>query len=360
MAARSQSPPPRDRDENFNLARSLKDCLTSGVIVINRREQIVSCTPEAGHLLDLPPGKTVHAPASILPAPLQNLVREVIASRKPVTREHLNIVIGGNNTRAFHVSLSPVHLQSDSLDVVVVLNDISSFASLEQKVVRLDRLSTLGTLSATMAHEIKNALVAVRTFVDLLLEKNKDAELSEIVQREMKRTEAIVQQMLKFGGPARPSFSTVKLHDVLEQSLRMVQHKLDGKLISLNRSYKATPDAIHGDDYQLEQAFVNLFLNAAEATGANGSLTVATEFISAPAKHPPHVRVTVADTGVGITPENLQKLFEPFFTTKHHGTGLGLPITQRIIEEHRGEITVESHPDKGTTFFIKIPVSRHA
>ncbi len=359
MSACSQTKP-AEIGESLHLVRSLRDCLTSGVLVVNRREQIVSCNPEAGRLLNLPPAKTLHAPITLLPVALQNLVREVIAGKKPVTCEQWNFVAAKNIAHTFHVNLVPVQTQPDSLDVVVVLSDISSFARLEGNVARLDRLSTIGTLSATMAHEIKNALVAVKTFVDLLLEKNRDSELSEVVSREMKRMESIVGQMLKFGGPARPNFSTVRLHDVLEQSLRMVQHKLDGKLISLNRSFNATPDAIHGDDYQLEQAFVNLFLNAAEATGANGSLTVTTEVVPAASKIAPHVRVIVKDTGVGITPEHLQKLFEPFFTTKHHGTGLGLPITQRIIQEHSGEITVESEPDKGTTFFIKIPVAHRA
>jgi signal transduction histidine kinase len=151
---------------------------------------------------------------------------------------------------------------------------------MQQSIERLDRLATAGTLAAGMAHEIKNALVAVKTFVELLLEKNKDTELAEIVGREMSRVNAIVRQLLKFGSSSRPERTPVRLHDVLEHSLRMVQHQLDGKLISLNRSFKATSDTVQGDNQQLEQVFVNLFLNAVDATGANGSLTVETEFVA--------------------------------------------------------------------------------
>jgi two-component system sensor histidine kinase HydH len=184
-----------------------------------------------------------------------------------------------------------------------------------------------------------------------------------LVSREMSRVNTIIRQMLKFGGQNRPERSAVRLHDVLDHSLRMVQHQLDGKLISLKRSFQATSDMVHGDNHQLEQVFVNLFLNAVEATGANGSLIVQTEFISAAppeSSRPhrvgqPHVRVTVADTGTGIAPETLAQMFEPFFTTKNHGTGLGLPITQRIVEEHHGLITVESQPNKGTTFNVILP-----
>jgi signal transduction histidine kinase len=115
----------------------------------------------------------------------------------------------------------------------------------------------------------------------------------------------------------------------------------------------------------LQQAFVNLFLNALEATGPNGTLSVATDILppgaatGKPSKATEfaHLRLTIKDNGIGITPENMARLFEPFFTTKPNGTGLGLLITQRIIQEHRGAITVQSEPGKGTTFQILFPAS---
>ena len=131
----------------------------------------------------------------------------------------------------------------------------------------------------------------------------------------------------------------------------------------MNRSFLASPDVLHGDDYQLQQAFVNLFLNALEAMGPNGTLSVATNLLPAsvvPASLPEtakgtQLRLTIQDNGIGIPPENMARLFEPFFTTKPNGTGLGLLITRRIIQEHRGAITVESQPDKGTSFQITLP-----
>jgi two-component system NtrC family sensor kinase len=192
--------------------------------------------------------------------------------------------------------------------------------------------------------------------------------LAEVVRRELRRIDSMVSQMLKFAAPARPAFAAVRVHDVLDHSLRMVQHQLEGKLISLNRSFNAAPDSIKGDDHQLEQAFVNLFLNAVEAMGMKGSLTVATEIVrTAPEKaappethRHPQLRITIADTGIGIPPENLSHLFEPFFTTKNHGTGLGLPITRRIVQEHHGDISLHSEPNKGTTFSIVLPAGGSA
>jgi len=362
MSARSQPPVARP-DEGFNLVPALRDCLSPGVLVVSRHDRILSGTPDAERLLALRPGTATGAPLSILPVPLQSIIHDAFVSGTHVVIKDVGLAIGVQPARKFHVNVLPLPPRNGELEAVVTLTDVSGLARIEQTVERLDRLATIGTLSASMAHEIKNALVAVKTFIDLLLEKNKDAELAEIVGREMDRINHIVRQLLKFGGTNQPAHAPVRLHDVLEHSLRMVQHQLDGKLISLNRSFKATSDTVHGDNHQLEQVFVNLFLNAVDATGANGILTVETEFISvatpeiaAPQQAgQPHVRVTVADTGSGILPENLDQLFEPFFTTKSNGTGLGLPISRRIVLEHQGLITVQSQPNKGTTFSIILP-----
>ena len=154
---------------------------------------------------------------------------------------------------------------------------------LEERLARLDRLANMGTLAAVMAHEIKNALVAGKTFMDLLLEKHHDAELADVVRREMDRIDAIVSGMLKFGGPARSGFCEVRLHDILDHSLRLVQPQLDNKGIALTRSFRAVPDVMQGNDYQLQQAFVNLFLNAFEAMEPNGTLSVTTDLLHQPA-----------------------------------------------------------------------------
>lgn len=367
MSARTQRHV-ADAVESLNLAPALRDCLVPGVVTVNPAGHILSATPEAERLLDLPPNRSAHAPVSLLPVMLQQIICDAFTSAKPVAPRDLVLLGDGRLNRRVHVSALPIPSPHGETTVLLVLSDVTGFAQLEQTVTRLDRLATIGTLSASMAHEIKNALVAVKAFVDLLLEKNKDAELATIVGREMNRVNSIVRQLLKFGAPTGPTRTTVRLHDVLEHSLRMVQHQLDGKLISLQRSFKATPDAVPGDDCQLEQVFVNLFLNAIEATGDNGTLTVATEFFSAPPPDfapaapfsQPHVRVIVADSGTGIESHHLDRMFEPFFTTKAHGTGLGLPITRRIVQEHNGQITVHSEPKKGTTFSILLPAGSQA
>jgi signal transduction histidine kinase len=241
-----------------------------------------------------------------------------------------------------------------------VLNDLTAVRAFEQTMRRIDRLASIGTLSAGMAHEIKNAMVAVKTFVDILIRNNQDAQLAEVVDREMKRINAIVSQMLRFAGPAKPAFALIRVHEVLEQSIRVMQHHLEGRKIFLHRELGAAPDLVRGDGYQLEQVFLNLFFNGLDAMGPNGRLTIATDIVPAGQSElpgMPALRVRVQDSGVGIPPENLARLFEPFFTTKATGTGLGLAITRRIIQEHHGLITVDSQPGQGAAFSVLLPVA---
>src|SRR5207253_3221236 len=175
------------------------------------------------------------------------------------------------------VTVMPAAARDKSGKLIVLLKDFSATKKLENSLRRLDRLASAGTLSAGMAHEIRNALVAVKTFVDLLLEKNKDDDLAEIVGQEMDRMVSMVSQILRFAVPAQPVFSTISVHKILDRTLLLAQHRVEGRLITFERQLHAEKDVLDGDQHQLEQAFVNLLLNAVEAINANGTLTVRTE-----------------------------------------------------------------------------------
>jgi len=224
----------------------------------------------------------------------------------------------------------------------------------EQNLQRLDQLANLGTLSAGIAHEIKNGLTAIKTFIELLMQKSEEKELAEVVARELTRINSMVSQMLRFGAPKPAAFASVRIHDVLEHSLRLLQHQITAKMISVKRDYKAVSHTVHGDEAQLQQVFMNLLFNALEAMSANGTLTIVTE-ITNDKSGARSLKIQIYDTGVGISTENLSRMFEPFFTTKKNGTGLGLAISQRIVHEHHGKIEVQSEIRKGSTFTILLP-----
>lgn len=351
-------------DEDLNVTDSLRQCASCAVIVFDGA-RISQFTPDAALLTGVKMENASGKKIDVLPEALREIFQKTFSSGQPVsTQIKLPQVSGGESS--LQVTTTPLGANGKISGVVAVLNDFSCAEKLAEKLERIDRLASIGTLSASMAHEIKNALVAVKTFLDLLLARNTEDELAGIVGREMTRIDSIVSQMLTFSGPAKPILVPIRLHDILNHSIKLVQHQIGQKNIALERAFAAAPDVVKGDDYQLKQAFLNLFLNALEAMPANGKLIIATELTEAESegadalreKAPGKLRVTICDSGVGIKPENLARVFEPFFTTKPKGTGLGLSITRRIILEHRANISVESQPNKGSTFNIVFSVFR--
>ncbi len=341
----------------LNFEDLLQTSCACGVLSIEPGGVITFVSPEAEKILHLAANKSTAA----LPATLQALVLESQASDQPITDR--KIILDPDKARSHTVSVTvmPAAAREKNGKVIVLIKDFSSTKKLEHSLRRLDRLASAGTLSAGMAHEIRNALVAVKTFVDLLLEKNKDDDLAEIVGSEMTRMVSMVSQILKFAVPAHPVFAAVAVHKILDRTLLLAQHRIEGREITFERKFQAEKDVLEGDGYQLEQAFVNLLLNGVEAINVNGTLAVTTELLAedngqlreGDAKR--WMRIRISDSGAGITQENMSRLFEPFFTTKQNGTGLGLAVTRRIIEEHNGSIQVESHPGKGTTFTVLLP-----
>src|SRR3984957_16033678 len=260
-----------------------------GVLVIDSRERIMVCTPEAAALLHLDAAKLLDAPLDSLPSPLAKIIRYTTTSGKSAANQE----IFADNVTALRVNTFPV-----KSEILVVLNHFSIGAN-HQNMRRLDQLASLGSLSAGMAHEIKNGMVAVKTFVELLLEKNQDAELNEVVGRELKRIDGIVTQMLRLAAPRHAVFTTVNIHPLLDHSLRLVQHQISGKLISLRCDYNAETDAVRGNEAHLQQAFMNLLFNAIEAMGANGTLTINTE--TGNGENGARIlKIKIHDTGVGI------------------------------------------------------------
>lgn len=253
----------------------------------------------------------------------------------------------------------------------------------QERLVLSEKLASLGTMAAGMAHEIKNPLVSVRTFTQLLQQKWEDPQFREkfsaIVPQEIERINRIAESLLKFGKPMKPELTKADINSLLDEVLLLFESECKKYNVRVTKKFAELPE-ISGDPGQLQQAFVNIIKNAIESMQSKGGeLVVKTdvgevvrlgelrrqgvkkgeemvwgeeEQLPKPA---PVVFIEVSDTGEGIPEENLKSLFDPFFTTKMTGTGMGLPITLRIIEEHKGSFKVRSQLGKGTTFIITLP-----
>jgi signal transduction histidine kinase len=258
------------------------------------------------------------------------------------------------------------------LGALMVLTDITALKRLEAQIRRSDRLASLGTLSAGMAHEIKNPLVSIKTFAQLLPERYQDSDFREtfsnLIGHEIDRIDSLVNQLLRFARPTKPLLKPVHVHEIMEKSLSLLGHRLYQKEIKLTRSWQANVDTIRADADQLEQVFLNFFLNAMDAMKNGGELAVSTQvqtderWVAALTRSNGEsgevLHITIRDTGEGIRKEDIPHVFDPFFTTKDYGTGLGLSVAHGIIQEHGGQIEVESEVQKGTAFHILLPLAR--
>jgi signal transduction histidine kinase len=225
----------------------------------------------------------------------------------------------------------------------------ASRPDIPQNLQRLDRLANLGLLSASVAHEIKNGMVAVNTFCQVMLEKGEDHEMAEMVRRELKRIDGLVSQMLRLAAPKPANLAMVDVHDLLDLTLRLFEQQINARMITVRRDYGTAHARVSADESQLQQAFMNLFLNAIEAMGQGGELTVAT------ANSGGQLQISIRDTGAGIPAGDFAHIFETFFTTKRNGTGLGLAIVRHVVDQHHGLIDVQSEVGRGSTFSITLP-----
>ncbi len=225
----------------------------------------------------------------------------------------------------------------------------------EEQLRRADRLSALGELSAGMAHEIRNPLGSIKGAVEILKDDytpdDAKYEFVQILLKETDRLNSIVQEFLGFARPKQPEFLPTDLNEAIESVLILTAQEARNAGVKVDKRLDPAIGRRSLDAGLLKQAFLNLILNAIQAMPGGGVLRVESGLRGNAAE----VRIT--DTGVGISEENRKKLFSPFFTTKKNGTGLGLAVTYRIIENHRGTIDVVSEPGRGTTFTVKIPVT---
>jgi signal transduction histidine kinase len=226
---------------------------------------------------------------------------------------------------------------------------------------RADRLSSLGQLTAGLAHEIRNPLVAIRTFTQLLPERYQDLDFRNSFQslalKEVDRICGLVNDLLSFARPSAPNVSAENVNEIVDGIVRILDTEAKEKGVQIYRRLAANLPKVLIDKEQIKQVSMNIILNALQSIQGKGVVEVATRlFIKDGSSE--FVQVSVHDSGVGIPEKDLENIFNPFFTTKKEGVGLGLSISHQIVQEHGGYIMVESQVSRGTTFFINLPVKR--
>lgn len=263
------------------------------------------------------------------------------------------------------VSPLPDH-QGNFIGSILLLRDIKRRRELEEDLKRADRLATMGTLAAGLAHEIRNPLGGIRGAAQLLrrgLDPNSSlCEYTDIMVREVDRLNKLIEQLLDLSRPLQLTLEPVNIHEILDDVL-LLQSQAGETAAIVRKVFDPSLPPIRGDRAQLTQVFLNLVKNALEAMNGGGSLTVVTRLETDyyvrdhGTGRNRFIRVEISDEGKGIKEEDMAQIFSPFFSTKNTGTGLGLAICYNIIKEHSGTIRVETTEGKGTTFKVSLLVA---
>ncbi|PWV97293.1 signal transduction histidine kinase [Paenibacillus cellulosilyticus] len=234
----------------------------------------------------------------------------------------------------------------------IIMHDITELRKLRDELGRMDRLSLVGQMAASITHEIRNPMAVIRGFVQLMKERTgeKQHEYFRIIMDELDRANMIINDFLSLAQNRMIDKAFASLNDIVTEIMPLIQ--ADSNLRGLHVHWNPQPDLpeLRLNDKEMKQLILNLARNGLEAMKDGGSLILSTR------SYPGKVELRVKDTGIGITQEQMDKLFEPFFTTKSSGTGLGLPVCLSIVEKHHARIDVESRIGEGTTFIVTFSI----
>ena len=345
--------------------------LTTGIVTVDLDGRVVTLNPAAEKMTGFFAGEVAgrYCTEVFAQTPeLGEILMEAIGSR--LASPGVAATLRRRNGRTLPIEISTVPLKGGDgkdLGVIAAMRDLTVVRELEHRLRRSDRLAALGSLAAGLAHEIKNPLTALLTFSRHLTRRFDDeqfrAKFQSVVPRELERINGIVEQLLELSRPARLTFSPVRLPALLERAVELYAHEMETSGVRVVREFARDLPTVWADPDALYQALVNLLRNALDAMPSGGRITLragwADPGVGVPGRHhgaARRVRIEIDDSGVGIDPGDADHVFNPFFSTKSGGTGLGLALTHKIVEDHGGSIDFRTAAGRGTTFRIDIPI----
>jgi two-component system sensor histidine kinase HydH len=342
--------------------RAFTDILVSslpvGLIATDSQGVIRVCNGAAGHVLGidadrirgkipeicLPPGlaKMFYANSDVDNAERQKEILLELHPEKHKTLQLTSMVVRDTDTDG--------HLAGE----VLLIRDLTAVKSLEKELQRSERLAALGKMAAGVAHELRNPLSSVKGLAVLLKSQlaatGCGVETADILVKEVERLNRSIGELLDYAKPGQLERVPTAIDEIIKKTVSLVQVDAESYKISIVQGLAADLPLVHVDRDKLNQVLLNLLLNAIQAMPNGGVLTVRTEYDGG------MVVISIRDSGVGIPPENLQRVFDPYFTTKSNGTGLGLALSAKIVEEHGGAIKIFSTPHEFTEIRVILPL----
>ena len=349
------------------------DSVGDGVIVLDNKGTITLMNPAAEEITGVSRRQAQESAFSAIFAgedALREMVEKTSATGMTISDYENLAMKKGLHVIPVSATTSPL-LMSDGerIGTILVLRDLTNIRELEEAVRKADRLSTLGTLAAGLAHEIKNPLGGIKGAAQLLERELPDgSELVEYIKvmlKEVGRVNKIVEELLNLTTPRKLKLDKINLNQILGEIVLLQKRAEHLNKISFLQSFDVSIPPFLADEALLTQLFLNLIKNAVEAVieyKGSGTIKIITRVVSdysltKKGERPSRfVAIDVSDNGPGMDKDRIDHIFTPFFTTKSKGTGLGLAICQKIVSEHRGMIKVDSEAGKGTTFTAMLPL----
>ncbi len=348
------------KEYNENILRQME----SGVIAVDAQENVVLCNPAAERILGLSRDEVIDHKLELLPENIADCLRPALTGYHPRSGYRFDIQKPDGQRVPVACSTSTWGGSPGSPEgALAVISDLTIVEELEQERQEAERLALIRVLSAGMAHEIRNPMVAIRTFAELLPTHWDDAEFRSdfliTAQDEIHRIEQLLTQLLMLSKPADAVTEEIDVSVLCEGVVRAMSARAQSQQIALSAALVPISYQPIGDEGRLHQAILNLITNAVEAEPQGGQVKVTTEE-GPDAEGNPRVVIRVYNSASYIPPSQIEQIFRPFYSQKPGGTGLGLAICQTIIEEHGGTIQVRSAPSDGTEFIVELPIKTEA
>jgi two-component system sensor histidine kinase HydH len=338
--------------------RQVVASMANGLLSIDSDGKIVSYNQPALELLGLQESDARDLNLKTIVDFQASGIDQTLAHCRPILEREIQHQSRSGERIPLSLSATPIFEEDDQCQgAVIVLRDLREIKHLEEKVRRAEKLAAIGKLAAGVAHEIRNPLSSIRGFAQFLGQGLKDSpreqEYAQTMVAEVDRINRVVTDLLTFARPTVTEPVPADVTELIEHCVRLVQADADFRNIMLHRNITDL-SKVRLDTNQITQALLNLLLNAMQSVESGGTIEIG----AALKPSDDCLELWVEDNGAGIEPDKLEKIFDPFFTTRAKGTGLGLPIVHKIVENHLGEIRVESPPAgkrKGSRFIIFLP-----
>jgi PAS domain S-box-containing protein len=340
------------------LAETLLKSIPPGIVATDEEANIRWFNPTAEQILGVAAADALNQPVEAVGRRLAAFLRETLDARENLPARQW---IDPNTRRSLSVETRRLIDQKTPLGAVAVVHDLTAEDNLRQKQDLVDRAAFWTDLAASMSHEIRNPLVAIKTFAQLLPERFEDPDFrkdfNEIVVQEIDRLDKIITQINNFAHPSELVMKSVDLRSSVKKAIDLARVRVAKNGMAIDTTLPNDLPRVLGDEEALTEAFAHLVANAAEATSGQSKprITLAAKSIRE-GDHASGVVITVRDNGRGISPDLREKIFSPFCTTKARGMGLGLPIVKRTVFDHNGRVDIDSNPH-GTSVSVMLPVT---